>query len=51
MHAVLNGNVEIIKFLFGDIDERNKKIAKIYSMNEKMKTRTVSGSRRILYSL
>lgn len=36
MHAVLNGNVVIIKNLFGDVDEeRNRKTGKIQSMMEK----------------
>lgn len=38
MQAVLSGNIEIIKFLLGDVDEeRNKKVGKIYSMNRKSK--------------
>lgn len=44
MHSVLNGNIEIIKFLFGDIDEeRNKKIGNIFNewKNEKQNSLVV----------
>lgn len=36
MHAELNGNVEVITILFGEVgEERNRKVGKICSVMEK----------------
>lgn len=52
MHTVLSGNVEIIKFLFGDVDEEgNKKMGKICSMSGKMKEQSCDGRKVVAYML